>query len=219
MPADGPRWRSCRSDQSKEISHDRSISATDHDPGHRGRPPLFLVHDLLPDHVSNSPRASPRSTPAGRLSSTTPWLLRPACCSSLRFSFTNWPTVSWRWPKVFHVRSITLIAFGGVAQIGRELDRPLMEFQIAIAGPIASALAGCGILVRVSSRRRSIRACRRTGRVAFVDQPDAGALQPGAGLPARRRPDLEGGPLACYRKLFESHADCGRFGADRPGLG
>ncbi len=34
--------------------------------------------------------------------------------------------------------------FGGVAQIGRRPDRPLTEFQIAIAGPIASVLLAVG---------------------------------------------------------------------------
>jgi len=46
--------------------------------------------------------------------------------------------------KGIPVRSITLFIFGGLAQIGREPDRPSTEFQIAIAGPIASFLLALG---------------------------------------------------------------------------
>jgi Zn-dependent protease len=42
------------------------------------------------------------------------------------------------------VKSITLFIFGGVAGIGRDPDRPLAEFLIAIAGPISSLLLALG---------------------------------------------------------------------------
>ncbi len=42
------------------------------------------------------------------------------------------------------VRSITLFIFGGVANIGREPERPLAEFLVAIAGPLASLVLALG---------------------------------------------------------------------------
>jgi len=42
------------------------------------------------------------------------------------------------------VKAITLFVFGGVAEIGKEPEKPMHEFTIAIAGPIVSA--GLGVL-------------------------------------------------------------------------
>ncbi len=44
------------------------------------------------------------------------------------------------------VLSITLFVFGGMAAIGRDPDRPLQEFNIAIAGPAASFLLALAFL-------------------------------------------------------------------------
>ncbi len=40
------------------------------------------------------------------------------------------------------VHSITLFVFGGVASIGKEPQKPIHEFNIAIAGPLVSAILG-----------------------------------------------------------------------------
>lgn len=54
--------------------------------------------------------------------------------------------------KGIPVARITLFIFGGVSQLGREPDRPVDEFQIAIVGPLTSfALGGfCALAFSVS---------------------------------------------------------------------
>jgi len=49
------------------------------------------------------------------------------------------------------VHSITLFIFGGIARIGREPSKPIQEFNIAIAGPLASFFLGVmfGVLARL----------------------------------------------------------------------
>src|SRR5690348_5078181 len=49
------------------------------------------------------------------------------------------------------VRSITLFALGGVAEIGKEAGDPKTEFWMGIAGPITSALIGFGCLAAARS--------------------------------------------------------------------
>jgi Zn-dependent protease len=51
------------------------------------------------------------------------------------------------------VMGITLLIFGGVAEIDQEMKRPSVEFQVAIAGPIASfILAGVAFLLALPFR-------------------------------------------------------------------
>ena len=57
--------------------------------------------------------------------------------------------------RAYHlsVKGITLFIFGGVAEIGEEMKRPGVEFQVAIAGPLASfALAGVAFMLALPFR-------------------------------------------------------------------
>jgi len=54
------------------------------------------------------------------------------------------------------VQSITLFLFGGIARIGREPSRPIEEFNIAIAGPLASFFLAAvfgGVMLLFSSEQ------------------------------------------------------------------
>jgi len=54
------------------------------------------------------------------------------------------------------VKGITLFVFGGIAHIDEEIKRPGVEFQIAIAGPLASfLLAGAAFLLALPLRGSS----------------------------------------------------------------
>src|SRR5437879_5548958 len=48
--------------------------------------------------------------------------------------------------RIYKIRviSITLFVFGGVARLGREPAKPIQEFNIAIAGPLASFALAAG---------------------------------------------------------------------------
>src|SRR5438067_13394563 len=54
------------------------------------------------------------------------------------------------------VHSITLFIFGGIARIGKEPSKPIQEFNIAVAGPVASVflagLFGATLLLFLSDR-------------------------------------------------------------------
>jgi len=67
------------------------------------------------------------------------------------------------------VLSITLFIFGGLAEIAREPDRPMQEFNIAIAGPLASfLLAGLFLGVEQMAPAASIVAAM-AGWLAYIN--------------------------------------------------
>jgi Zn-dependent protease/predicted transcriptional regulator len=62
------------------------------------------------------------------------------------------------------VKSITLFIFGGVAAIGREPEKPIHEFWIAIAGPIVSAVLGVAFYALMLLTRTSLEGLASLGQ-------------------------------------------------------
>jgi Zn-dependent protease len=97
------------------------------------------------------------------LSNTQQWLLGAAVSllffSSVLFHELAHSVVAQHYK--IKVVSITLFLFGGVARIGREPSKAIQEFNIAVAGPLASFfLAGCfGGLWLLFPSSEVIRAC------------------------------------------------------------
>src|SRR5512136_3243787 len=54
------------------------------------------------------------------------------------------------------VKSITLFIFGGVSQIGREPEKPSVEFRMAIVGPGTSLVLGAAFWAIFFATRHSI---------------------------------------------------------------
>jgi Zn-dependent protease len=114
--------------------------------------------------------------------------------------------------KGIPVRSITLFVFGGVAQIGREPDRPMTEFQIAIAGPLASALLAVGfgaIAYLADDQFEHLSAL--AGWLSSINLMLA-LFNLVPGFPLDGGADLSGGPLARDRQFDERDARCGGNG-------
>ena len=95
------------------------------------------------------------------------------------------------------VHSITLLVFGGVAQIGEEPRTAREEFQIAIAGPLVS-LACAVVFGLVWLLARPAPTGGFCLRVAGAGQPGPGSFQHDPWISARWRPGFPGHPLAGY---------------------
>ena len=102
------------------------------------------------------------------------------------------------------VVSITLFIFGGVARIGREPSKAIQEFNIAVAGPLASFFL-YGVFYGLTRAETS---------EDVVDPPcfhqrQAGELQSHSRLSARWRKDLPRDRLGSNQEFCESNSCCG----------
>jgi hypothetical protein len=99
------------------------------------------------------------------------------------------------------VQSITLFVFGGLSRITREPANGKQEFNVAIAGPLLGGLA-----VFRGQRNGS-----RGGRMVMANQSRPSAIQPGSGIPARRRPRAARDRLGHNGRFHSCHKDRGEF--------
>ncbi len=110
------------------------------------------------------------------------------------------------------VLSITLFIFGGVASIERDPSKAIQEFNIAIAGPLASGfLAGLflGLFVLFPSNET----VAALSDLALENESHARGLQSPAGLSARWRQNLPCHHLGRNQEFLKGHP---RRGHQRP---
>ena len=117
------------------------------------------------------------------------------------------------------VSGITLWMFGGFARLEKDSDSPATEFKIAIAGPLVTlviALACVGAFLLLAPPGELLHgALTQSGtkasgpgdsfRLARGHQPVRTGLQPGSGLPARRRPHRAFDRLVADRQSKQRH--------------
>ena len=112
------------------------------------------------------------------------------------------------------VDSITLFIFGGMAKIPRDPEKPIQEFNIAIAGPITSfLLAGAFYLVYLSTPKGGMLSAASSLLAEINAYLGLFNLVPG--LSARWRPDSALDRLGHHPQFQQGHPD---RSAQRPNL-
>jgi hypothetical protein len=109
------------------------------------------------------------------------------------------------------VRSITLFALGGVAQIGKEAADAKTEFWMGIVGAAhertdRGSLPGDSVDVGLDLRRRARNPGYGNAGVARIHQLRTGGLQYGAGFPNGWRSRTPRGHLVDHRQCGQGHS-------------